>query len=78
MSKKRAFQILDEMNVHDDEHGTRYVAACFDMVGAEYKAGQNGTVVSVGVPGNVVNDLYNGKKKPMLLLIDMEEYSKRE
>lgn len=76
MSKKRLFQILDEMNVEDAEKGTQLVAVCPDFISAEYKK-IKGTEIKMGCAGNVVNDLMLDKKMAVLVLIDKKEYKKR-
>lgn len=74
--KKRLFQILDEMNQHDVENNTSLVGVCPDLISADKI--KQGTKVAMGVPGNAVFEIMNGKVIPILLLIDSEEYEKRK
>lgn len=76
MSKKRLFQIFDEMNKSDEENKTGTISVCPDVVSVNYSHNQ-GTKVTVGVPGNLVFDIECGKKIAVLLLIDSTEYEKR-
>lgn len=71
---KRFFEILDILNVEDSDNKTRNVEVCFDLVSAEYKEKKRGTYITMGAPGNVVNSIMKGDKKPILLLLDMKEY----
>ncbi len=76
MSKKRLFQVLDEMNVNDDVNKTETCACCFDMVGAN-KVKQGGHV-TMGVPAEAVMKILLGEYKPMLVLLDMKVYNSIE
>lgn len=76
MSKKRLFQVLDEMNVNDEANKTATCACCFDLVGAN-KVKQGGHV-TMGVPEEAVLKLLLGEYKPMLVLLDMKMYNSIE
>lgn len=78
---KTLFQILDEMNLEDANNEgtankTAYVGVCPDMVSAGQK-GHKGEVV-MGIPGEEILNIFYGKKIPILLLIDKDEYFKRK
>ena len=71
----RLFEILDEMNVADGENKTSHVGVCSDVVSVN-KNGHNGTV-TMGVPGDVAQQLVLGDKlKPILLIVNLDEYEK--
>lgn len=72
---KRLFQILDEMNIADGDNKTSNVGICNSLVSADYSAKKGGTVVAIGVPGNVVFDIETGNKIAILLIINMAEYN---
>ena len=76
--KKRLFQILDEMNVADGENKTATCGVCPDLVRANtVKAGAE---IVMGVPADVGQKIMTDPKRyrPVLLVIDMVEYEKRE
>lgn len=75
MEEKRLFQVLDEMNVHDIENGTRLISLHPDLVSAD-KCKQ-GTRVTMGAHEGAALDILNGKLMPVLMLVDKEEYFKR-
>lgn len=77
-TKKRLFQILDEMNIADVENNTANVAVCPNFVGADYSAKSSGTKITMGAKGNVVFDLQTDKIIPVLLLVNREEYERME
>lgn len=72
---RRLFELLDEMNVEDGINKTTLVCVCPDFV--EAKTMKRGGVVSMGVPVDMLNQLFTEKVMPVLLLIDKEEYFKR-
>lgn len=73
--QKRLFQILDEMNVNDSNNRTATVGLCNSFISAD-KVKQGG-IVTMGVPEEVVMDLFLGNKKiPILLIIDKKEYDR--
>lgn len=74
--KKRLFQILDEMNQHDAEHNTKLVRVSPHLISAEKV--KQGSKISMGAEGNCLGELFNGNKIPLLVLVDREEYYKRE
>lgn len=73
---KRLFEILDVMNVADEKNGTSNVGVCPDLQSANYSLSKGGTLVTMGVPNNVVFDIESQKLKPILLLVNMEQYEK--
>lgn len=75
--KKRAFQILDEMNVHDIEHKTRLVTLHPDVI--EMKETKKGMQVTVGVPTGVLSiwKQQTGKQRVVLMIIDGHEFDER-
>lgn len=74
--KKRVFQILDAMNIADSENGTALVGLCPGMLSA--RLGKHGTHIEMGAPKEAIANLMSGKTIPVLLLINAEEYEKRE
>ena len=75
--KPRAFEILDAMNLSDIENDTQILKTGFDLVSVNYYKNK-GTEITIGVGGNVVEEIGSGKIKPMLCLLDMAEYKKWE
>jgi hypothetical protein len=75
MSEKRFFQILDELNVKDTKEGTALVRIGMDMVAADYNA--NGTIIKMGVSGNVVLELLDESVVPIIILVDRAAYNKQ-
>ncbi len=77
---KRLFELLDEMNVHDIEHNTRFVSLHPDLINVSNHTG--GVAVTMGVPKGVI-DMgaiaagSNKKQRIVLMVIDGEEYDKR-
>jgi len=71
----RLFELLDQMNVEDGEKKSTLVCVCPDFV--EAKTVKEGGVVSMGVPVQMLNQLFTEKVMPVLLLIDKSEYFKR-
>lgn len=76
MSKKRIFQVLDEMNVNDEKNKAATCACCFDLV--EAKTAKGGAHVIMGVPAEAMHKLMVNEYKPMLVLLDMKEYYRVE
>ena len=74
--EKRLFQTLDEMNVHDTEHGTALVGLCNQVTYIQLS--KKGTLVTMGAPKEAIHDIESGKTLPILLLINKEEYEKRK
>lgn len=72
----RLFEILDKLNQMDEQNGTSLCGICNEVI-AVNKNGNNGTV-TIGVPGNVAQELVlDGKGKAlMLVIVDLEEYNK--
>lgn len=73
--KKRLFQTLDDMNVHDGDHKTAFVGVCGDFVSGQTT--KRGAQITMGAPAEAVTNILTGKTIPVLLLIDKEEYNKR-
>lgn len=76
MSKKRLFQVFDEMNVNDDKNKTATLGCCFDMV--EAKTVKAGGIVTMGVPKDEITKIFLGERQPILLLMDRKEYRRLE
>lgn len=76
MTKKRLFQVLDEMNVNDDKNKTAMLGCCFDMV--EAKSVKAGGIVTMGVPKDEITKIFLGERQPILLLMDKKEYHRLE
>jgi hypothetical protein len=74
--KKRLFQILDEMNVHDIEHKTEMVAVSSNFIAADKV--KQGAVLKMGAPESVLADLFADSVMPVLLILDKKEYQKRK
>jgi len=72
----RLFEILDKMNLKDIEDKSSLVGVCNQLVAADYGAKTGGTKVTIGAPGNIVNEIYSGETIPVLLLINKKEYDK--
>lgn len=73
--KKRLFQVLDDMNVHDAEHKTKFVGVSGAFISADKV--KQGAKISMGAEESVLFDLVSGKSIAILLIIDRNEYSKR-
>lgn len=71
---KRPFQVLDEMNVNDENNKTATCACCFDLV--EAKTANGGAHVIMGVPAEALHKIMQNEYKPMLVLLDMNEYNR--
>lgn len=74
--KKRTFQILDEMNQEDCKNGTQLVQVGIDLISADKVKG--GSKISIGMPESSVWDLMQNKRMAILVLVDKDEYFKRE
>ena len=73
---KRMFEIFDIMNVADGINKTDNLAVCDFMVSADkVKAGGH---IKMGVPENVIMDLVFNRRniKPILLIVNLDEYDK--
>lgn len=64
------------MNQYDTEKGTALVSVNPDVISTD-KVKQGGKI-SIGVPENIMWDIINGKKIPILVVVDKDEYFKRE
>lgn len=74
--KKRAFQILDEMNQDDAKNNTQMVCVGTSLISADKVKG--GCKISIGMPESILYDLLNGSKMAILVVVDKKEYFKRE
>lgn len=72
MSKKRLFQVFDEMNVNDEANKTAHLGCCYDMV--EAKTAKGGGHVTMGVPAEAITRIFLGEAQLILLLLDRKEY----
>lgn len=76
MNKKRLFQILDDMNLHDIENNSKLV-----MIGPDFIQGdttKKGCKITMGAHIGAVNAIAKGDVIPILVLVDKKEYFKRE
>ena len=76
MSNKRLFQVFDEMNVNDGVNNTATCACCFDMVDA--RTAKGGGNVTMGVPDEAIIKIMNNEYKPIMILLDYNEYKRLE
>lgn len=74
MSKKRLFQLLDEMNVADSENKTSNLAIANTFVKSDLT--KQGTLVTMGASPEISMKLFMGEVVPILLLIDSNEFKK--
>ena len=70
------FQILDEMNLDDVKNNTRLVSLSNTLISADKV--KQGAKISMGADEQVLHDLIVGKSVPILILVDLEEYTKRK
>lgn len=70
------FQVFDEMNVNDGKNKTATCACCFDNVSANTAKG--GGHVTMGVPAEAIVKIMNNEYKPILILLDYDEYKRLE
>lgn len=79
MEKKRMFQVLDEMNVHDIEHKTRFVTLHPEIIQLQHT--KSGTKVTMGVPKGIIdinNQMSdNPKKRLVLMIVDGDAFDRR-
>ncbi len=73
--KKRLFQVLDEMNQHDTEKGTKLVQVSNSFIKSDLR--KRGTEILMGADAQASADLFSNKVIPILILVDKEEYFKR-
>lgn len=73
--KKSMFQILDEMNLYDINNNTRLVSISNTLISANKV--KQGAQISIGVDEQALFDIMNEKVIPILMLVDKEEYIKR-
>ena len=72
MSKKRLFQVFDEMNVNDEKNNTAFLGCCYAMV--EATTAKGGGHVMMGVPAEAITKMFLGEVQPILILLDKKEY----
>lgn len=63
------FDVLKRMGAENKQ-----VMLCPDVVNMTYSKKIRGTKVEVGVPGNVISDIFSGRKKAVLLMFDVKEF----
>lgn len=73
--KKRLFQVIDDMNVHDAEKNTRFVEVSSNFIAAN-KIKQGGKI-ELGITEQTLMDLLHETRIPVLLTVDKAEYNKR-
>ena len=66
MSKKRLFQVFDEMNVNDEKNNTAHLGCCYAMV--EAKTAKGGGHVTMGVPAEAITRMLLDEVQPILIL----------
>ena len=64
-----SFDVLKRMG---DEN--KQIMICPDVLNMNYSQKTKGTKVEVGVPGNVIGDIFGGTKKAVLLMWDKKEF----
>jgi len=74
MAKKNDLQTLLEMNAADTANGTQNLIMGVDCV--ETKKVSAGTIVSMGIGGDMVAAIALGKVMPVLFLVNREEFEK--
>jgi hypothetical protein len=70
--KKRPFQILDEMNLHDSEKGTSMVGVCTSFISGQMT--KEGAQIVIGAPQQALVDILSDKSMPILLIVDKKAY----
>ncbi len=73
---KRPFQIMDEMNIHDSENGTKSIGVCTDII--ELKTVTGGATVTIGIPGELMQELMRGERMAFLVLPIKDDYINRK
>lgn len=68
--KVNSFDVLKRMG---DEN--KKIMMCPDILNMKYSDKTKGTKVEVGVPGNVIADIFGGTKKAVLLIWDVKEFN---
>ncbi|QQV91535.1 hypothetical protein M1M25_gp097 [Tenacibaculum phage Gundel_1] len=74
MAKER-FEVINDMHINDKKENTTYVGVSPSFV--EGKKVPQGGIVSMGVPHEQLLEINNGKRFPILLLVDKKEYTRR-
>lgn len=73
--KKRFFEILDEMNQEDVKSDSQLVTVSNYFISANKV--KQGASISMGAEFGSINEIVSGRKIPLLILVDKEEYFKR-
>ena len=74
--KKRLFEVLDDMNQSDTENKTKMVAVSNYFVSGNKAKG--GAHITMGVEESSLLDLLGGKCIALLIVVDKDEYLKRQ
>lgn len=74
--KKRLFEILDDMNQHDTAHGTKLVQVSGTFIKSDLRS--KGTEILMGADAQASKDLLSDEVIPILLLINKNDYQKRQ
>ena len=71
MAKKVSnFEVLGRMASENKD-----IMMAPDVTNMNYNQKMKGTVVSFGVPGNVIGGIFSGEKKAILLMWDMKQFN---
>jgi len=73
---KSLFQVLDEMNQDDIRNNTSLIEVSGNMLSGNTV--KHGCKITMGAATHCIQDIMTGKKIPLLVLIDKEEYFKRK
>jgi hypothetical protein len=63
------FDVLKKMSLEN-----KNITLCPDVLNMSYSKKSDGTRIEVGVPGNPIASIFNGKKKAVLLMWDVAEF----
>lgn len=69
MTKVNSFDVLKRMGEENKQ-----IMMCPDVLNMNYSQKTQGTRVEIGVPGNVINAIFGGTKKAVLLMWDVKEF----
>lgn len=75
MSKKRPFQVLDEMNHEDIENNSQLVSISIGVL--EAKTIPEGGKVTIGTSKEAILGLVSGEYKAFLVVMNNAEYQRR-
>lgn len=76
MEKKSIFLIMDEMNQDDTKNGTALLGLSTTVIAADKV--KQGTAVKMGAPAETVFDLMTDKVMCILLIINKDEFYRRQ